>query len=90
MIRVYTPAVGGSIPSAPANVHAGQQHTAIQLGLGGEPPLCQDCASSVRAPGPLASIFRVAHGISPLFKFSPLECGRHFGAEMRLENGQAF
>ena len=41
----YTPAVGGSIPSAPTNVYAGQRDTAIRLGFTAEPP----CAKSVPA-----------------------------------------
>src|SRR5271155_5935068 len=65
----YTPAVGGSIPSAPTSVYAGQRHTAIRLGLTGEPPLCQECANWVRTPGRLASTCRVALGVSRLFAF---------------------
>jgi hypothetical protein len=45
----YTPAVGGSIPSAPTNVYAGRCHTATQLVSTEEPPLCQECANWVRA-----------------------------------------
>jgi hypothetical protein len=51
--RIYTPAVGGSIPSAPTTVLAGQRRIAIQSGFTGEPPLCQECAKRVRTPGRL-------------------------------------
>src|ERR1700758_716080 len=44
----YTPAVGGSIPSAPTGVNTGQWHTAIQSRMTDESPLCQECAGLVR------------------------------------------
>ena len=43
--RLYTPAVGGSIPSAPTSVYAGQLDATIQSSMTDEPPLCQECAS---------------------------------------------
>ncbi|MGO9729920.1 hypothetical protein, partial [Mycobacterium sp.] len=35
LARIYTPAVGGSIPSAPTNVHAGQRGAPLALRDGG-------------------------------------------------------
>ena len=49
--RLYTPAVGGSIPSAPTGVIAGQRLAAVPSGWSGKPPLCQECANGVRTVG---------------------------------------
>jgi hypothetical protein len=49
--RLYTPAVGGSIPSAPTKVCAVQHRIDSELGFSVQPPLCQDCVSDWGSSG---------------------------------------
>jgi hypothetical protein len=67
---IYTPAVGGSIPSAPTGVHAGQRHT-DPIGFDGHP--CAEmakiggscCAQILTRSYPLVTAHQLVDAQSP-------------------------